>query len=243
LKTAISNVEIIKTKNGVDWTDEAKMRLAYLKTAARFPLAYKTLTLKQFEFATANKHRLVAAKWVRQIKGTPGLSDCRSAQDFSRMLTWGVPEEAIFMEESRRKLNDAISFVGLQLDGAVDQTISFEAIQLAGVAIRMEKLLDESCNARSVRCQVKRNQPINSMVVSKLRAELKQHGFELKSGGRVGTGKERFVESYNIQMDEIIKILLPGFIMDMTEVQETELTSKLRGRKRKRNELQAGRCR
>jgi len=88
-----------------------KFELAYSKTASFFPDSYKNMDMEDIDFAssTQNKSRLIAAKWI-QMK-TP---DNRRSQELHRMFNkCGMPEDAVFMQESLDYVTRALKLIGI----------------------------------------------------------------------------------------------------------------------------------
>ena len=186
-------------------TDELKFKLQFLKMTKYFPGTYTEMEFDELKFATNNKLKLIAAKWIKEDSQIS-----RRSQDLYRMFnSCGMPEEAVLMQKSFENISNAILLVNSDFKNASNE--KFDGQDVLIVANQMENLLDASCLARNGRDQTTKKEPVQR-VLSKLRRELDAHGYYLENE-RVGPRTDR-KRLYRVSIQPKIDKLLERFVLN-----------------------------
>ena len=180
--------------------------LKFMRTANHFPDIYQKMELSDMKFCTENKAQLIACKWIQENK-----KENRISRELHYMHNiGGMPEECKFMQQSYEFVSEALKLA--KVEDFNDEKTTFNAISIQPMAKKMEQILDHSLEYRAGRNQTNKKLPVVERAISKLRRELKAHGFELKSQ-KLGP-KTKQVRKYHVQMNGKIKRLLPSFSMN-----------------------------
>ena len=170
-----------------------------------FPGTYTEMEFDELKFATNNKLKLIAAKWIKEDSQIS-----RRSQDLYRMFnSCGMPEEAVLMQKSFENISNAIFLVNSDFKNASNE--KFDGQDVLIVANQMENLLDASFLARNGRDQTTKKEPVQR-VLSKLRRELDAHGYYLENE-RVGPRTDR-KRLYRVSIQPKIDKLLERFVLN-----------------------------